>query len=74
MGGFFMVDDIYLGLKEVLDKVNKYEEDYYQLKSRLIEAETKLALKKTELINSKKITGRNDMFREAQLIQFNFYI
>ncbi|SES80017.1 hypothetical protein [Anaerobranca gottschalkii] len=69
-----MVDDIYLGLKEVLDKVNKYEEDYYQLKSRLIEAETKLALKKTELINSKKITGRNDMFREAQLIQFNFYI
>lgn len=65
-----MIDDIYLGLKEVLDKVNKYEEDYYQLKSELIEAETRLALKRTELINSKKITGRNDMFREAQLIQW----
>lgn len=65
-----MEEDLYLRLKETIDKLNQWEKDYFLMRSRLTDLETKLALKKAALIKAKKITGRNDMFREAQLIQW----
>lgn len=65
-----MEKDFYMELRETLDKVNGWEKQYFVVKGKLLESETKLALKKSELIKANKITGRNDMFREAQLIQW----
>lgn len=65
-----MEDNLYVKLKEILDKLNKLEEDYFLTKGKLVELESKLSFKKAQLIKAKKITGRNDMFREAQLIQW----
>ena len=65
-----MEEALYVKLKETLDRLNKWEKDYFLVRSKLVELETKLSLKKSQLIKAKKITGRNDMFREAQLIQW----
>lgn len=65
-----MEDELHLRLKKTIDKLNQWEKDYYLKRSRLMELETKLALKKAGLIKAKKITGRNDMFREAQLLEW----
>ncbi len=65
-----MTKKSHLELMDLLEGLNQLERDYYILKGELLEAELKLAVKKAELIKERKITGRNDMFREAQIVEF----